>query len=86
MKTIQFRLPQSKADLKQLWKEHTSKRYKKNVEAMRQMTEFYIGNTLRGRWGEIAKGNMVNWTESDKKQFSEEMRAKMREYINRLMV
>lgn len=85
MKEIKFRLPQSRADLKQLWKEHTSKRYKKNVEAMRQMTEFYIGNTLRGRWGEIVKGNMVNWTESDIRQFSEEMRAKMREYINRLM-
>jgi|GEM_PF-3950442 len=85
MRTIEFRLPQSWTDLKQLWKEHTSKRYKNNVEAMRQMTEFYIGNTLRGRWGEIAKGNRVNWTESDKRQFSEEMREKMQEYINRLM-
>lgn len=85
MKTIQFRLPQSRADLKQLWKEHTSKRYKKNVEAMRQMTEFYIENTLTGRWSEISRGNMVNWANSDKLKFAEEMRDKMREYINRLM-
>ncbi len=85
MKTIQFRLPQSRADLRQLWKEYTSKRYKKNVEAMRQMTEFYIENTLTGRWSEISRGNMVNWTNLDKLKFAEEMRDKMREYINRLM-
>lgn len=85
MKEIKFRLPQSRADLRQLWKEYTSRRYKKNVEAMRQMTEFYIENTLTGRWSEISKGNMVNWANSDKLKFAEEMRDKMREYINRLM-
>lgn len=85
MKEIKFRLPQSRADLRQLWKEYTSRRYKKNVEAMRQMTEYFIETTLQGRWRGISEGSMGRWTVSDKRQFEFEMREKMREYINRLM-
>lgn len=86
MKEIKFRLPQSRADLRQLWKEYTSRRYKKNVEAMRQMTEYFIETALQGRWRGISEGSMGRWTASDKRQFELEMREKMREYINRLMV
>ena len=72
MKTIKFRLPQSKKDIKQLWKERTSKRYRHNVDAMKAMTKFYINNALKGRW-------------SDKKQFEDEMWDKCYSYIHDLM-
>jgi hypothetical protein len=49
MKNINFRFPTSIRDIKVLWKEYTSKRYRKNIEVMRKMTDFYIRNVLKGR-------------------------------------
>ena len=86
MKRISFRCPTSIKDIKVLWKEYTSKRYRKNVEAMRKMADFYINNTLDGRWQEITTGGIARWTDGDKRQFKLEMRYKCEEYISKLMV
>lgn len=85
MKIISFRIPTNKLDFKQLWKEHTSKRYRHNIEAMKAMTKYYIDNVLRGRWGEVSDGKVVEWAESDKQQFTREMEDKMYSYIHDLM-
>lgn len=85
MKNINFRFPTSIRDIKVLWKEYTNKRYKKNVEVMRNMTKYYINNVLIGRWGEVADGKVVKWTDSDKIQFEREMWEKCNSYINDLM-
>ena len=85
MKVVSFRFPTSFKDINILWKEHTSKRYKKNIEVMRKMTDFYIRNVLRGRWGEVVAGKVVTWTESDKRQFEREMWDKCNSYIHDLM-
>jgi len=85
MRNISFRLPTNKRDVKVLWKEYTSKRYRTNVEVMRKMTEFYINNVLRGRWDEVSKGQVVKWNDDDKKQFEREMRQTCNEYIHDLM-
>ena len=69
MKTIKFRLPQSKNDFKQLWKEHTSKRYRHNADAMKAMTKFYINNVLNGRWSEVSRNKVAEWSEGDREQF-----------------
>lgn len=85
MKSISFRLPTCIRDIKVLWEEHTSKRYRHNVEIMRKMTKFYIDNVLHGRWGEVADGKIVQWKDSDKKQFEHEMLEKCNSYIHDLM-
>ena len=85
MKNISFRFPTSIRDIKVLWKEYTSKRYRKNVEVMRKMTDFYIRNVLEGRWGEVADGKVVQWTDVDKRQFEKEMWDKCNSYIHDLM-
>jgi hypothetical protein len=85
MKNISFRFPTSIRDIKVLWKEYTSKRYRKNIELMRKMTDFYIRNVLEGRWGEVAEGEVVKWSDSDKKQFEKEMWEKCNSYIHNLM-
>ena len=85
MKNIVFRFPTSIRDIKVLRKEYTSKRYKKNIEVMRKMTDFYIRNVLEGRWGEVADGKVVAWTDSDKRQFEKEMWDKCYSYIHDLM-
>ena len=85
MKEFKFRIPQNKKDWKMLWKEHTSKRYRHNVKAMKEMTEFYISNVLNGRWGEVSRGKVVEWSDSDRKQFMMEMRDKCCSYIHDLM-
>jgi len=60
MKNISFRFHTSIRDIRVLWKEYTSKRYKKNVEVMRKMTDFYIRNVLKGRWGEVVAMAYLN--------------------------
>ena len=45
MKNISFRFPTSIRDIKVLWKEYTSKRYRKNIEVMRKPMP-----SLRKRW------------------------------------
>ena len=85
MKNICFRFPTSIRDIKVLWKEHTSRRYRKNVEVMRKMTDFYIRNVLKGRWGEVAQGKVVAWDKNDIKQFEREMWEKCNSYIHDLM-
>lgn len=85
MKNISFRIPTSIRDIKVLWKEYTSKRYRKNVEVMSKMTDFYIRNVLKGRWGEVADGKVVKWTTADRSQFEREMWDKCNSYIHDLM-
>ena len=85
MKSISFRFPTSIRDIKVLWKEYTSKRYRHNVQVMRKMTDFYIKNVLCGRWGEVAAGKVVEWDDRDKKQFEREMWEKCSSYIHDLM-
>ncbi len=85
MKHISFRFPTSVRDIKVLWKEYTSKRYRKNAEVMRKMTDFYISNVLKGRWSEVADGKVVKWTYEDKMQFEKEMWDKCNSYIHDLM-
>lgn len=85
MKNISFRFPTRIRDIKVLWKEYTSKRYRKNVEVMRKMTDFYIRNVLNGRWGEVANGEVVKWTDADKSQFKREMCEECNRYIHDLM-
>lgn len=85
MKNISFRFPTSIRDIKILWKEYTSKRYRKNVEAMRKMADFYINNTLDGRWREITTGGIARWTDGDKRQFEREMWNECNRYIHDLM-
>lgn len=85
MKEFKLRIPQNKKDWKQLWKEHTSKRYRHNVDAMKRMTDFYVRNVLAGRWGEVSKGKATEWSDSDKRQFMMEMENKCYEYIHDLM-
>ena len=85
MKKISFRFPTSIRDIKVLWKEYTSKRYRKNIEVMRKMTDFYISNVIKGRWGEVADGKVVKWSDGDKRQFEKEMWGKCNSYIHDLM-
>ncbi len=85
MKTIKFRLPQSKKDIKQLWKERTSKRYRHNADVMKAMTKFYINNVLKGRWSEVSSNKVAEWSESDRKLFEDEMWDKCYSYIHDLM-
>ncbi len=85
MKTIKFRLPQSKKDIKQLWKEYTSKRYRHNVDAMKAMTNFYINNVLNGRWSEVSRNEVAEWSKNDRAQFEKEMWDKCYSYIHELM-
>ena len=75
MKNISFRFPTSIRDIKVLWKEYTSKRYRKNIEVMRKMTDFYIRNVLK----------VVKWSDGDKRQFEREMWEKCNSYIHDLM-
>ena len=85
MKKISFRFPTSIRDIKVLWKEYTSKRYRKNIEVMRKMTDFYIRNVFKGRWGEVSDGQVVKWSDGDKRQFEIEMWDKCNSYIHDLM-
>lgn len=85
MKNISFRFPTSIRDIKVLWKEYTSKRYRKNIEVMRKMTDFYISNVLKGRWVEVADGKVVKWSDVDRFQFEKEMWDKCNSYIHDLM-
>ena len=85
MKVIKFRLPQSKKDIEQLWKEYTSKRYCHNVDVMKAMTKFYINNVLNGRWSEVSRNKVAEWSNGDRKQFEREMWDKCYNYINDLM-
>lgn len=85
MKKISFRLPTSIRDIKVLWKEYTSKRYRNNIEVMRKMSDFYIENVLNGRWREVSDGKVVKWSDWDKFQFEKEMRDKCNSYIHDLM-
>ena len=85
MKNISFRFPTSIRDIKVLWKEYTSKRYRRNIEVMRKMTDFYICNVLEGRWGEVARGAVVKWSDGDKRQFEKEMWERCNSYIHDLM-
>lgn len=85
MRNISFRLPTTIRDIKVLWKEYTSKRYRKNIEVMNKMTDFYIENVLNGRWGEVSDGKVVKWSDWDKFQFEKEMRDKCNRYIHDLM-
>lgn len=85
MKNISFRFPTSIRDIKVLWKEYTSKRYRNNIEVMHKMTDFYIRNVLKGRWGEVADGKVVKWADEDKRQFEREMWDKCNSYVHDLM-
>ena len=85
MKNLSFRIPTNKRDIKQLWKEYTSKRYRHNVDAMKAMTKFYINNVLNGRWREVSDGMVVKWEKSDRDQFEREMWDKAYSYIHDLM-
>lgn len=85
MKTIKFRLPQSRKDIMQLWKEHTSKRYRHNVDTMKAMTKFYINNVLNGRWSEVSSNKVAEWSKNDREQFEKEMWDKCYCYIHDLM-
>lgn len=85
MKNIKFRFPTSIRDIKILWKEHTSKRYRNNVNVLQKLTDYYIDNTLKGRWQEITTGGMSRWTDGDKHEFEMEMRKKCNEYVNKLI-
>jgi len=85
MKHISFRFPTSIRDIKTLWKERTSKRYRKNVEAMKKMTDFYINNILDGRWSKLTEGFTVKWSEMDRILFKHEMEEVCNDYINDLM-
>lgn len=85
MKTIKFRLPQSKKDIKQLWKEYTSQRYRHNADAMKAMTKFYINNVLNGRWSEVSRNKVAEWSKCDREQFEKEMWDKCYSYIHDLM-
>lgn len=85
MKKISFRFPTSVKDVRVLWKEYTSRRYRHNADVMRKLTNFYISNVLRGRWGEVADGKVISWNDNDKRQFEREMCEKCNEYIHYLM-
>lgn len=85
MKELKIRIPTSKKEFKQLWKERFSKRYRNNVKVLERMTEFFIETTLNGRWIEISEGKVEKWSEMDKYQFIKEMRDKCNSYIHDLM-
>ena len=85
MKNISFRFPTSIRDIKVLWKEYTSKRYRKSIVVMRKMTDFYISNVLKGRWREVADGKVVEWSDVDRFQFTKEMWDKCDSYIHELL-
>ena len=85
MKELKIRIPTSKKEFKQLWKERFSKRYRSNVKVLERMTEFFIETTLNGRWIEISEGKVEKWSEMDKYQFIKEMRDKCNSYIHDLM-
>ena len=85
MKNISFRFPTSIRDINVLWKEYTSKRYRHNVEVVRNLTDFYIRNVLKCRWGKVAYGEVVKWTDADKSQFEKEMWEECNSCIHDLM-
>lgn len=85
MKELKIRIPTSKKEFKQLWKERFSKRYRNNVKVLERMTDFFIETTLYGRWIEISEGKTYKWSEMDKYQFTKEMRDKCNYYIHDLM-
>ena len=85
MKELKIRIPTSKKEFKQLWKERVSKRYRNNVKVLERMTDFFIETTLYGRWIEISEGKAYKWSEMDKYQFTKEMRDKCNYYIHDLM-
>lgn len=85
MKTIKFRLPQSKKDIEQLWNEHTSKRYRHNVDTMKSMTKSFINDILDGRWSEVSRNKVAEWSKGDREQFEKEMWDKCYRYIHDLM-
>lgn len=52
---------------------------------MCKMTDFYIRNVLKGRWGEVSDGKVVKWSDDDKRLFEKEMWDKCNSYIHDLM-
>lgn len=85
MKNISFRIPTSLKDIAKLLNERRSERYRHNVEAVRRLAEFYIRNTLVGRWSEISRGHAAEWSENDRLQFTREMRDECEACVEQMM-
>ena len=85
MKNITISFPTSIRDVKTLWKEYTSNRYRNNVDAMRKMTGFFINTILNGRWSKVSNSKVFEWNESDRNQFEREMWNECNRYIHNLM-
>jgi len=81
---INISIPITFKDIKDLWKTKVSKRHKQNRQEVEDLTEFFIYSILHGRWGEVSDGEVIKWTEKDKKQFTEEMKIEMKKCISRL--
>jgi len=81
---IKIEIPTSFQDIKNLWNAKVSIRHRHNSQEVEKLTAFFVESILSGRWSEVSDGEVVKWTEKDKKQFTEEMKKEMYKCICRL--
>ena len=81
---IKIEIPTSFQDIKNLWNAKLSIRHRHNIQEVEKLTAFFVRSILSGRWSEVSDGEVIKWTEKDKKQFTEEMKNEMHKCICQL--
>ena len=77
---IKIVIPTSFQDIKNLWNEKVSIRHRHNSQEIEKLTTFFVQSIL----SEVSDGEVIAWTEKDKKQFTEEMKNEMYKCISKL--